>query len=235
MNNVYFDLEYDNNKDIIEIGAIHVCAGQLCNEFHRFVRQEIRPFEYGRCAQNSHCIHPMVLQINGLSEADALNDLKLFFKAIKGPFVLKGNGEDMTKSNLESLFPFLKEYEVTYKQVHLPNWCVRLYEPSHISTLCMKQTTNLLSCHRDFHTMKYRPNWILRAETPNHTKISKFVYGAHCALFDCFELAFYENNLPHYCCDMHFKECFVYNPECISPPTYDACTNPFDALCIKND
>lgn len=227
MNTVYLDFEYCNNKDIIEIGAICVSSGYILKEFHCFIRRDIKLYPYNVCAENSHCIHPSVLNMNGINEECAFTDFENFFSSLKGKIIIKGHGDDVTKKSLENKFPFLKNYVSKYSQVNLPIWSMRQFEKSHIAAFNMKLTTNLISCHRDNHKIPYKPTWLYKGETPNHTKIAKFAYGAHCALIDCYEMAFYERKLDLYCCDMHFVDYFTCNITPGIQPAYDTSSNPF--------
>lgn len=226
MNTVYIDFEYDNNGDIIEIGAICVAGGYILKEFHCFIRRDIYLYKYNVCAHNSHCIHPSILNINGIYEEWAFNDFKNFFLSIKGIITIKGHGKDITKSSLENQFSFLKELPINYVQVNLPVWSVRQYEKSHIAALGMKLCTRLISCNRDNHKMSYQPTWLIQGKTPNHTKIAKLAYGAHCALIDCYEMAFYDEKLELFCCDEHFANYFICETTPGILPAYDDSFNP---------
>lgn len=210
MNTVYFDLEYDNNGNIIEIGALNIFNNNIINQFHCFIRTHVdNIFLYNRCAQNSHCIPSVVLHNQGFLLSDALIELKLFFSEIKGSIQIKGHGEDIKKDNMEKLFPFLKDFKIIYLQVNLPIWELRQYEKYHIAAHNMKYTSLLIPCHYKNHGLRFYPYWMIKNKKPTHSMIAKFAYGAHCALVDCYELAFYENKLEIYCCDTHFSNYFL--------------------------
>ena len=226
MNNVYLDFECDNKSDIIEIGALLISNGAILKEFHCFIRRDISLYHYNICAYNSHCIHPMVLHINGLPEEIAFEDFKNFILSIKGNINIRGHGNDVTKTYLESKFPFLRDLPINYLQVYLPVWKDRQYEKFHICALNMKNATRLISCHRDNHKMKFNPTWKHNEITPNHTGIARLTCGFHCALIDCYEQAFYEQKLDYYCCDTHFAINYVYDIIPVVKPYFDTSFNP---------
>lgn len=227
MNQVYLDFEYDNNGDVIEIGAIYVFGYYIHNYFHCFIKREITNLHrFNVCSQNSHCIHHLTLHLDGITFDLAMSEFENFFENIDGPISIKGHGDDILQDNLENKYSFLKRIDVTYDQVNLLPWKDRQFEKSHIAAFNMKNVTNLIPCHRKNHGLKYNPSWLYQFKTPNHTKIAKLSYGAHCALIDCFEMAFYENSLIHYCCDDHFKDYFITETTRPIEPCFETSYNP---------
>ena len=230
MTTIYFDLEYDHKGRIIEIGALNIFGNKIISQFHCFIRCDVENiYLYNRCAQNSHCIHSTVLHNYGLSLKDAMDEIKLFFKDIKGPILLKGHGTDIDKDNLETLFPFLKDLYVIYHQVALPHWNIRQYEKYHIAALNMKNTSKLTPCHSKYHGMNFFPYWMMKKKQPTQSMIAKLTYGGHCALIDCYELAFFENKLDIFCCDDHFSANFNFD---IQPYNEPVCNNIHNPLTI---
>ena len=224
MSIVYIDLEYDNNHNLIEIGTIHICNNKVQNEFHRIIRQFITDkFSYYRCAENSHCIPIEILAVNTISCKQAIAELKSFFDNIMEPFTLKGHGHDVNEFNLKLLFPFLKDYatttKISYEQATLPPWKERHFGSYHIAASTMKRGSQLMSCQPKNHKVPYFPYWRRKGKEPNHSQLAKHNYGYHCALIDAYELAFFEETLPCYCCDTHFKEHIQfenYNPSIVN-------------------
>lgn len=216
MSIIYIDFERDNSQNIIEIGALHTLNNKVENEFHCLIRREIFSiYNYYRCAENSHCISPNLLHRIGINENDAILSFRQFMEAINGPIIIKGYGVDVNEENLCKLFPFLSAMMcVTYEQVHLLPWHQRQFDSSHISTMNMKTICSIVSCNSSNHSVKYFPTWQRsNGSTTNHSKIAKLPYGFHCALFDCYELAFFDKKLEKYCCDAHFEDNINYNNE----------------------
>lgn len=231
MNIIYADLEYDNNHKVIEIAALHTHNASIKKIFHCFVKTEIQHVcQYFNCAENSHCIHPATLQNFGLNFSKATDKFESFIADFDGSITLKGNGLDMSQSNLIKLFPFFSKYDITYAQVSLPPWIQREKLDSHCAAYKMKLCTQLLPCSHEYHYIKFSPTWIHQNKTANHTRLAKLIYGSHCALIDCFELAFFESALPIYCCDVHFTDLFLTEPVKAKVPMHD---NSFHSLIVK--
>lgn len=226
---IYLDLEYDNDRNIIEIGALCVSNGNILREFHRLVRTTVRDlFRYNRCAQHSHCIHTNTLTTYGVALTDALQDFREFIGSEL--ITLCGHGDDMKADNLRAVMPFLREMQnVNYAQVHLPGWNTRQRESYFHSALRLRLCSKLYGCSSNYHAMQYLPTWKLLDDSPTHTQIAKLIYNYHCALIDVYLLAFFEGTLPMYCCDEHFMH--VYNTPIINtdiPIRY--CTNIFEEI-----
>ena len=221
MNSLYLDLEYDNDRNIIEIGAVNIQGGYITSYFHCFIRRSVSNLiPYLQCAQNSHCIHPGVLNSEGLPYDAAMTDFENFIINIKGTIVLKGHGSDMTKTNLEMLFPFLNKHKISFMQVNLPNWKERQFLKSHICALNMKNASKLLPCHKDFHSIKYSPSWLYEKLIPNETKIAKLSYSFHCGFIDAMEMAMFDNAVELYTCDRQFRDIILCNIPEPPKPTY---------------
>jgi len=194
---------------VIEIGAIHIRNNVVQDECHYIINQHITDYiTYYQCAENSHCIPMNILSNDGISLKHATTDFKFFIADIDHPFTIKGHGEDVNEDNLKLVFPFLEDYstKITYKQVTLPSWEQRQFEPSHIAAGYMKRVSRLMACQPNNHEATFRPHWKQQGRPPNHSQLAKLNYGYHCALINAYELAFFEKNLPYYCCDLHFKE-----------------------------
>jgi hypothetical protein len=211
---VYIDFERNLN-DIIEIGAILVKENKVLNEFHRFVFYLLNDYHhYYRSAENSHCIGAHVLKYHGTPLETVKMQFHSFLDEIKEPFIIKGYGDDVNQEALQHLFPFLKNMlHVSYDQVHLQPLEERQLNYNHIAVMKMKTSTNLVQCHQGFHRVEYNPSWKRANKTPNHTQIAKMMYGYHCALFDCYELAFCDETLKAYCCDIHFKDLLAWESD----------------------
>lgn len=220
MSIVYIDFEADDDANIIEIGAIHIADRLVKQEFHCFTKRYIQPvYHYYRCAENSHCIPHNVLCKSGIYASEQILKFKNFIDSIDGKVILKGFGEDVMKQNLQRLFPFLQsKTNITYEQVILPPWSERQYEKYHISSRNLKDYSELLSCNAHNHAIEYYPNWLKHQKTHSHTRLAKLSYGHHCALVDSYELAFAEDTLDKYCCDMHFEKNFETNIDSMTEP-----------------
>jgi len=211
MSSVYIDLEYDQNGNVIEIGAIHLRNNVIQDECHHIINQHsYADIAYYRCAENSHCISINTQTDVGISLKSAIADFEFFISEIDNPLTIKTHGEDVNEDNLKLLFPFLnkKDYstKITYEQVTLPPWEQRQLEPAHIAAGNMKRESQIVACQPHNHGVTFRPHWKRQGRTPNHSQIANYSYGYHCALIDVYELAFFEKTLPYYCCDLHFKE-----------------------------
>ena len=229
---IYLDTEYDNDGNIIEIGALCISNGKVLREFHCLIRNKVSNlYYYNRCAQHSHCIHVNTLSNYGIMLDEALRDFQDFISLAGSEVVhLRGHGQDMLADNLTRLFPFLREmHNIIYEQVSLPKWNQRQHESWFIGALRMKSCSKLYACNSNYHAMQYLPNWKLFDKEPTHTQIVKYLFNFHCALIDAYILSFYEETLPTYCCDMHFKHVFVTPNENNTVYVHD-CTNIFEEL-----
>ena len=230
---IYIDFERDDEGAIIEIGAVHVETNLVQREFHCFINQSTNSsFHYYRCAENSHCLPAPILKLNGVRMHDAQHDFNLFMLSILKPVTIKGFGDDVNEANLKMVFPFLNTMKhVTYKQVSLPSWKQRQFEPSHIATSTMKKVSGLLSCKPSYHNVPYFPHWKRKGKQPNHTQLSKLGYGHHCALIDAYELAFYDEALPNYCCDAHFQKILNYETTILN---FESLNITYDPIIIDD-
>lgn len=213
---VYIDFERDNKQNIIEIGGILVHNKLVQKEFHCFINRKCFPiYNYYRCAENSHCIPSKIIEYQGIDEGDAILSFKEFIESIpSGYVIIRGHGDDVNQYNLQIVFPFLKTYDgITYEQVPLPIWKDRQFKDYHIATHLMKSVSEILSCSYRNHTVNFMPSWKRDCKTPTHGNLSKFTYGHHCALIDCYELAFYQETLEKYCCDLHFTDDMNYHTD----------------------
>jgi hypothetical protein len=210
---IYIDFENDSQSQIIEMGAIAITNGIILDEFHCFINQSVdNTFTYMRCAENCHCIHYSVLYQYGITMKDADIAFDKFLNTLnKKTLSIKGHGNDVTKDNLNRVFPCLQQrIDITYSQVNLPNWETRQFEYYHLSAYYLKHYSNITSCNHDFHQVPYMPTWQRRCQRINHSKIAKLFYQHHCALVDAYEMAFYEKTLKHFCCDEHFSRNYLF-------------------------
>lgn len=221
MNTVYMDLEYDNNFEIIEIGAVAIENRYIINLYHSFIRRPLtNTIKYIQSAQHCHCIHPSVLNYEGVTMDFAMIEFENFFNELEGHIILKGYGDDMMKSNLEELFPFLRKLKIKFQQVELPPWKERQFLKPHISALNLKNATKLLPCHQRNHSLKFSPCWKYKNMSPNESKIARYTYGFHCSLVDSLECSFFDNAIDLYSCDKQFSKIFLCNFNNPFEPTY---------------
>ena len=222
---IYIDLEYDHKNRIIEF------AGVVIDPDMRFIFQELHHFvkyldnspstKYLKTAENSHCISKDTLELYGIGLIELQHEFnKLIDNCIrhyKAP-IIKGHGSDITYEYLCKHFKFLSRYnDIMYAQVGLPNWVERQYLESHIAAFNMKTNTMDISCNPNNHSVRFRPRCKDTSIVPTHSQLARTNYGHHCALVDCYEMAFYEKTIPNYCCDTHFLEIYVFRPKPPSP------------------
>ena len=220
MSIIYIDTESNNNQQIIEIAAIKVKDKVIKQVNHHFIKQtNTDSFSYRRTAENSHCIPFYILKQKGIEWIDYTTDFYLMFNDEEN-VTIKTFGYDLTKENLQGMFPFLMYLNnVDYEQVYLPGWIERQKEPYHISAFNMKLQSKIIGCSDKYHCMEYNPYWKRIGKKPSHSEIAKYAYTYHCALVDAYELAFKDGAIPNYCCDTHFENCFY-----TKPINYQVCT-----------
>jgi len=207
MSIVYIDFECDNNDEIIEVGAVCVKDNHVQSVLHTFVDPFIQDVgNYERTAKYSHCIPHRILKLHGCSKSMVKQKfLEWIHNETIHPVTIKGNGSDVTKFALEKWIPALGFIQgLQYEQVTLHLWADRVYEKYHISAGIMKEVSLNMKCCRGYHSLPKTKQWRGISMESAHTKIAKDMHGFHCALFDAFELAFYEKTLKYYCCDKHF-------------------------------
>lgn len=221
MNTVYLDLEYNHNWEIIEIGAVAIENRYIISLFHRFIRRpQTNLIKYIQSAQHCHCIHPSVLNYEGVSLDYAMEDFEIFLNNLHGKIVIKGYGNDILQNNLEEVFPFLKKYNISFQQVNLLPWKERQFLKSHISALNMKNASKLLPCHQKNHSLKFNPFWQYKNVSSNESKIARLTYGFHCSLVDSLEISFFDNALDLYHNDKQFSKLFLCDSQKTSEPLY---------------
>lgn len=208
MSTVYIDFEQSPKDDIIEIGAICVKNRRVITILHSFVKPDIDdPYLYVKNASYSHCIPIHVLKENGRTEEEIkVKFLQWIQEEVIHPVTIKGNGLDVTKEALEKWIPGLSAVDsIQYQQVTLHPWAQRMYAYYHINTYVMKRLSTSMKCNHLKHSIQKSKHREGRCCTSTLTRLSKDMYGFHCALFDAFELAFFEQTIPYYCCDTHFN------------------------------
>lgn len=239
MTNVYIDFERNEMGELIEIGAVAVDehSGKI-REFHELIKQELNNrYKYNICAENSHCIEHETLMKEGIAEHKAIILFENFINHCKLPVVFNGHGPDINENYMCLNFPFLKRGYYTYKQINLPGWNVRDNKDYFLATYLMKTTSKMFSCSSKLHSMNYLPFKLKKKGKLNtNAQNAKNKFGFHCALMDSYLIAFYERDIPCYCCDEHFKRNFEDVPQNSSSkvykikglyPDYDSSTNPF--------
>lgn len=230
MNTIYLGLQYNNSMRVIEIGALHIKDARIIKEFHCFINQPVRNlFQYDRCAQNSHCIHPNVLKNSGVPMQTMQQRFENFLREIPGSITLICYCHE--EESLQELFPFLLGFNnITYETIELPAWNDREYESWFISARKMKMYSTLGGpCNKLYHAMEYLPTWKLLDKQPSHSQLIRYTNKFRCALNYAYTLAFYQKTIPLYCCDKHFKDLydnFTYSIK----PMYDTHTNIFAEL-----
>lgn len=201
MARLYIDFERYGDK-IIEVGAILVFKQELISSFHSLVNTTVEDeTDYHSQAQYCHCIRSTELMEKGNTPT---NIRRMFCNWIKkfdfSQITIFGHGEDVTESALKKWNPELDQLKhLVYQQVNLPSWIQRELAPYHISAFKMKEISAILKCSKENHQVLFKNN------PSNHSRISRIIYKHHCALVDAFELAFYECELPLFCCDKHFE------------------------------
>lgn len=210
MARVYIDFERYHDK-IIEIGALCTYENKVITSFHRFVVQDhSQLYEYTSQARHCHCIDATTLDFLGYGEQICQDNFLLWLKSLNFETItIVGHGDDVSKENLQKWLPQLQNLtHLSYVQIKLPNWIERKYEPYHQSTYIMKSVSQLEKCSYSNHSLTLKPSYCFYY---NATKVAKFVYGFHCALFDCYELAFYEKSIPLYDSDNQFHDVFCFD------------------------
>lgn len=204
MARIYLDFER-YKESIIEVGAILTYNQELISSFHSLVFLEVdNDADYHLIAQHSHCIQSTELKRSGrkpfLVKSQFYDWIRKFdFSEI----TILGHGDDVTEEALHEWNPRFKQFNhLTYEQVNLPPWIQRETAPYHMAALKMKEVSTQLKCSKVNHQVAFQVNAI---NSSNHSRISRIIYKHHCALVDAFELAFYEQQLPLFCCDNDFK------------------------------
>lgn len=213
MSIVYIDFERSACDSIIEVGAVCVKDSLVHSVLHTFVDVCITDRNvYEQSAKFSHCIPLATLKLHGCSkEVVKLRFLEWIQNETVHPVTIKGNGQDVSKFALEKWIPALSHIEgIQYEQIQLDFWANRVYEKYHISAGIMKEVSTNMKCCRGYHSLNKTKQWRGIRVDSAHTRIAKDTHGFHCALFDAFELAFYEKTLNYYCCDRDFNKLFVH-------------------------
>ncbi len=201
---IYIDFERFGKK-VIEFAAIAVYKRKLLSIFHSFVNHHVsNDKRYNRQAQFSHCIHLDDLQKYGDNKEDRVKYrfvqwLKNFdFERI----IIIGHGDDTTKKSLCQYIPQLESiHHLEFRQITLPVWILREHADYHLATAKMKTICRALPCNASMHCVEMN---LYHQHRSNLSRIAKYMYGFHCSMYDCFELAFFENTLPLYRCDDEF-------------------------------
>ena len=205
--NVYIDIERDYQDNIIELSAIIVSDFKIQGIFQELIQPgpNCELIHYVRQAKFCHCIPAYILGNHGIEYSLAIQKFHKFIKTIAYDTIhIIGHGLDTTRLELEKQFTFLKYIpDLKYKQCELPNWETRRDKDYHLAAYYMKEFSKILPCNRLRHSMNFIPRQ-RNSENITHGQMSKKAYGFHCSLIDCFELAFFEQTLPLYCCDSHF-------------------------------
>lgn len=232
MTSIYIDFENDNVGRIIEIGAVILEDEHFIQEYHSFINERLHStYSYYKTAENSHCISPQTLYNMGISRLELNVRFRDLLLDLKTPITFKGHGLDITQEAMECEFPFLRFIKnITYQQLHLPTWDIRVTEQYFLSALKMKETTNIASCCATNHEILYDPYWNSIYKKPTACKRAKSQFGFHCALFDSYLLAFYDKTLDYYCCDISFNTMY---PIFKKPITYS--TVPTESLLHSDD
>ena len=219
---IYIDFKRDCNQDIIEIAAVCVSQRKIVATFHHFIdRNFFNSYDYKLTASYCHCIPESVLKNEGASENMVRHLFVNWIESLNFEFItIKGHGEDTSRESIEKwvdIQSFSNLSHLEYEQVYLPHWNQRRFALYHMSAFVMKEHHAIDKlCSKSNHSLKYRQSLKRRYNTPTHNQLARQQYGFHCALIDCFEMAFYENALPTYCCDDHFIDLFdssMNNPD----------------------
>lgn len=204
MAHIYIDFER-YREIIIEVGAVLVYNQQLISAFHSLVDLKFDDMkDYHVQAEHSHCIYAYDLQRYGLPPAQIKREFIEWIKQFDfSQITIHGHGDDVTKNSLLTWNPKLNQLtHLTYKQVILPPWIERETAPYHLAAFKMKEVSKRMKCSKDNHQVTFQTNTY---NSSNHSKIARIIYKHHCALVDAFELAFFEQQLPLFCCDKDFE------------------------------
>jgi len=206
MATLFIDFERYEDKNV-EVAALLIYDNKVIDIFHRFILQDLdNGVDYINQAKFCHCIPKTVIECYGIEEYVVTAQFLLWISQFSfDSLTIMGNGEDTTREYLENWCHGLDSLpNLSYEQVVLHPWVKRQYEIYHIVTHTMKTCCSLLPCSYNQHFLPHK-----RDHNFNHSKMARLTYGFHCALFDCFELAFFENLIPTYCCDLHFRQVIV--------------------------
>lgn len=203
---IYIDFERANDK-IIEVGAICVHEQKLVSYYHEMINQHVCN-QYFIGARQSHCIHPAVLSHYGSPEVEVKQHFFCWLQNFKFDTIsIHGHGNDTSNEALIAWIPeIIHMKNLKFAQVFLPPWSERHNGIYHLATYHMKQNCQELSCCAHRHSLTFS----LR-KSNNAKYLKKFMYGFHCALFDCFELAFFECKLPLFEPDFYFVKHAYHN------------------------
>jgi hypothetical protein len=200
---VYIDFERYGEK-VIEVSCILVFRQKVISIFHKMVYDHIPDTEsFTMQSKFCHCIDPTILAFYGEYEDDVKSALLHWFKSFTfKKITIAGHGDDVSQKELIKWMPELQHLSnLEYAQVNLPPWNERHGKVYHMVTYHMKQHSNIFPCHHSQHTLSTELPY---KKACNLSGLQKYMYGFHCSLFDCFELAFYEEKLPLYTSDHDF-------------------------------
>lgn len=204
MARVYIDFE-SFNENVIEMSAVLIFDQKMIDVFHNIIQQTVsNRADYILQAKHSHCMDCEVLEFFGTPEDKVKEQFIQWLKQFNFEVItIAGHGLDTTRLSLEKWIPELTTLSnLKFEQVILPPWIERQYGKYHIDTFKMKELCQTLPCGKLQHGLAPK---LLAKNRYNHSHVARYIYGFHCSLFDCFELAFFENTLPSYCCDFHFQ------------------------------
>jgi len=207
MARIYLDFE-SFERDHIEVGAILTFSNQLVDTFHELIWRDIKkPDDFAIHARYSHCIDPVDLDFGGVYENLVKSKFLAWIKKFNFPSItIAGHGPDVCRKSLIEWIPELDAVShLSYEQVNLPEWIERKTADYHLSAHTMKEVAQYQNCHKQNHRLDLRMDFRVCA---NHSQIARYMHGYHCALFDSFELAFYERSIPLFCCENDFSNVY---------------------------
>ena len=189
----YVDLE-GQGEHMVEFAALAVDTNTGKTKIlHLFIKPgHVDARRYYLEAKNSHCISLATLNSKGVERANAEEEFKLFLLSLTGTVVIKGNGSDMGRPSMETLFPQIDFSIYEFSEVNLPGWEFRLMS-YHDQAFAMKSQNG--RCGPRNHTILFSPTWLVKKKKFTPARNARLLYGHHCALADVHELAFYERLL----------------------------------------
>jgi len=185
MTTAYIDIE-GHIENILEFGIVYAKNKSI---FHSnvYYGQIVDQHEFYCGRAHVHGLNKNFLSEHGYWQDQLLekihNDLDLFEVT-----EIVGNGKD-----IEQLVRFLwvEEY-ITYRDISLPVWDIRISAIPHLQAWSAKLHKKNISGERcNIHIVH-------NYELSQAKKLTKDVFGAHCALYDAYEVALFDGIPPIY-------------------------------------
>ena len=183
MTSAYIDIE-GVVENILEIGIVYAREGKILRA--DICYGKITDYvEFYRGRYYAHGLNKNFLSKHGYTHPVLLEKIhqELDFYEVSE---ICGNGEDI-KQLRRALWV---DDHIDYRNIPLPVWDERIVALPHLQAWSAKlHSLHIASAYCNYHAVH---NYNLC----KHKKLTKDVFGAHCALYDAYELALFDNVSP---------------------------------------